>query len=142
MIRTVFTSLVMFGALMVTVPWALLVLVSSLFVASVLVFLAWLLVHALLLMWIPSENLAALVSLALLALLALCLPSGWALTLWAWADHFGIAALFAGAVMRRSVGRFPAGSRARSDTWHGASGETGRAPLPHHSRLWPPFFHT
>lgn len=92
MIRTVFTSLVVFGALMVTVPWALLVLVSSLFVASVLVFLAWLLVHALLLMWIPSENLAALVSLALLAL---CLLSGWALTLWAWAEHFGIAALFA-----------------------------------------------
>lgn len=45
MIRTVFTSLVVFGAL--------LVLVSSLFVASVLVFLAWLLVHALLLMWTP-----------------------------------------------------------------------------------------
>ena len=92
MIRTVFTSLVVIGALMVTVPWALLVLVTSLFVASVLVFLAWLLVHALLLTWIPSEGLAVFVSLALLAV---CLPSGWALTLWAWADHFGIAALFA-----------------------------------------------
>lgn len=92
MIRTVFTSLVVFGVLMVTVPWALLVLVSSLFVASVLVVLAWLLVYALLLMWIPSEGLAVFVSLVLLAV---CLSSGWALTLWAWAEHFHIAQLFA-----------------------------------------------
>lgn len=92
MIRAVFSTLVTIGVLMVAVPWAMLMLVGSLFGVTVLVFLAWLLVQSLLLMWIPSERLAVYLGVAILAV---CLLSGWAVALWVWAMYFHIAAFFA-----------------------------------------------
>lgn len=92
MIRAVFSTLVTIGVLMVAVPWAMLMLVGSLFGVTVLVVLAWLLVQSLLFMWIPSDEVAAVLALAILAL---CLLSGWAVALWLWAGYFHIAAFFA-----------------------------------------------
>ena len=43
-------------------------------------------------MWIPSDEVAAVLALAILAL---CLLSGWAVALWLWAGYFHIAAFFA-----------------------------------------------
>lgn len=92
MIRAVFSTLVTIGVLMVTVPWAVVMLVGSLFAVSVLVVLAWLLVQSLLFLWIPSDEVAAVLALAILAI---CLLSGWAVALWLWAGYFHIAAFFA-----------------------------------------------
>lgn len=92
MIRAVFSTLVTIGVLMVAIPWAVLMLVGSLFAVSVLVFLAWLLVQSLLFMWIPSDAVAAVLALAILTI---CLISGWAVALWLWAGYFHIAAFFA-----------------------------------------------
>jgi len=92
MIRTVFTSMAMIAVLVVAVPWALLVLVTSLLITSFVVLMAYMLGQSLILMWIPAEGPAYLLGLSIFGFLLLC---AWAFTLWAWADHFGIAALFA-----------------------------------------------
>lgn len=92
MIRSVFSFLVLLGSLAIAVPWALLVLVFGLLLAFVLVTFGFVFGQMLIfgLDTIDEPN-------TLFGWLgyALCVLTGWALVLSLWAEHFGIARLFA-----------------------------------------------
>ena len=92
MIRSVFSFLVLLGTLAIAVPWALLVLAFGLVLAFVLVTFGFTLGQMLIfgMDTIDEPN-------TLFGWLgyALCVLTGWALVLALWAEHFGIARLFA-----------------------------------------------
>lgn len=92
MIRSVFSFLVLLGTLAIAVPWALFVLVVGLVLAFVLVTFGFTLGQMLIfgMDTIDEPN-------TLFGWLgyALCVLTGWALVLALWAEHFGIARLFA-----------------------------------------------
>ena len=92
MIRSVFGFLVLLGTLAIAVPWALLVLAFGLVLAFVLVTFGFVLGQMLIfgMDTIDEPN-------TLFGWLgyAVCVLTGWALVLSLWADHFGIARLFA-----------------------------------------------
>lgn len=92
MIRSVFGFLVLLGTLAIAVPWALLVLAFGLVLAFVLVTFGFVLGQMLIfgLATIDEPN-----SLFGWLGYALCILTGWALVLSVWAEHFGIARLFA-----------------------------------------------
>ncbi|PAU95950.1 type IV secretory system conjugative DNA transfer family protein [Paracoccus salipaludis] len=92
MIRSVFSFLVLLGTLAIAVPWALLVLVFGLTIAFVLITFGFVFGQMLIfgLDTIDEPN-------TLFGWLgyAFCVLTGWALVLSVWAEHFGIARLFA-----------------------------------------------
>ena len=92
MIRSVFSFFVLLGTLAIAVPWALLVLVFGLVLAFVLVTFGFVLGQMLIfgLDTIDEPN-----SLFGWLGYAVCVLTGWALVLSVWAEHFGIARLFA-----------------------------------------------
>lgn len=92
MIRAVFSFLVLLGTLAIAVPWALLLLAFGLVLAFVLVTFGFVLGQMLIfgLDTIDEPN-----SLFGWLGYAVCVLTGWALILSIWAEHFGIAALFA-----------------------------------------------
>ena len=92
MIRSVFGFLVLLGTLAIAVPWALLVLAFGLVLAFVIITFGFVLGQMLIfgLDTIDEPN-------TLFGWLgyAFCVLTGWALVLSVWAEHFGIARLFA-----------------------------------------------
>ncbi|SDL83509.1 type IV secretory system conjugative DNA transfer family protein [Paracoccus chinensis] len=92
MIRSVFGFLVLLGTLAIAVPWALLVLAFGLVLAFVLITFGFVFGQMLIfgLDTIDEPN-----SLFGWLGYALCVLTGWALVLSLWAEHFGIARLFA-----------------------------------------------
>ena len=92
MIRTVFSFLVLLGTLAIAVPWALLVLAFGLVLAFVLITFGFVFGQMLIfgLDTIDEPN-----SLFGWLGYAVCVLTGWALVLSLWAEHFGIARLFA-----------------------------------------------
>lgn len=92
MIRSVFSFLVLLGTLAIAVPWALLVLALGLVLAFVLVTFGFVLGQMLI---FGMETIDEPNTLFGWLGYAVCVLTGWALVLSVWADHFGIAALFA-----------------------------------------------